>query len=87
VTAFERSFSVAPSDFNFFRTKKGRIGWTPLGSKTGDIVCVLYGSNVPFILRDDGDGYHRLVGESYVHGIMFGETTKEERVDEEFVLR
>ncbi|OCL05183.1 hypothetical protein AOQ84DRAFT_299424, partial [Glonium stellatum] len=41
----------------------------------GDVVCILFGADVPFILRKTETGY-RLVGESYVHGIMYGEAIK-----------
>ncbi|KAF2138221.1 uncharacterized protein K452DRAFT_353118 [Aplosporella prunicola CBS 121167] len=54
-------------------TAKGYLGLLPRQAKPGDIVCVLFGCNVPFIIRKaDGDKY-RLVGECYVHGIMRGE--------------
>jgi hypothetical protein len=33
---------------------------------------------VPFILREDKDGFFMLVGECYVHGIMDGEAMKEQ---------
>ena len=44
------------------------------GTRVGDIVCVLYGSDVPFILRQVGNkGEYKLIGECYVAGIMHGE--------------
>jgi hypothetical protein len=68
----QRSFAV---------TKSGYIGMVPRRCRNGDIVCVLYGGKVPFILRkceepfgrsDQGDRY-QLVGEAYVHGLMDGQ--------------
>jgi hypothetical protein len=61
-------------------TEKGRFGLAPHCSRTGDACCVLYGGSVPFLLRS-GQGYGkdaaspkvRLVGETYVHGLMLGE--------------
>ncbi|PMD55579.1 HET-domain-containing protein [Hyaloscypha bicolor E] len=53
-------------------TKKGYIGMGPTGVRIGDTVAVLEGGVTPFILRKYGYMY-RLVGESYVHGIMDGE--------------
>ena len=57
------------------RTKKGLIGTVPRSAAPGDLVCVLYGGQTPFILRRDvrGTGMYRLVGDAYVHGIMEGE--------------
>ncbi|EOD43764.1 putative ankyrin and het domain-containing protein [Neofusicoccum parvum UCRNP2] len=34
------------------------------------------GADVPFVLREAGDGCWRVVGEAYVHGIMDGELTE-----------
>jgi hypothetical protein len=56
----------------FFITDKGHIGMGPDSLQTGDIVCILYGGKVPFILRPESDHY-LLVGESYTHGMMDGE--------------
>ena len=63
---------------SFFVTKRGYIGIGPDTTKAGDIVCTLFGSTVPFILRAvEGSEKFRLLGESYVHGIMDGELWKE----------
>jgi hypothetical protein len=62
--ASKRKFSV---------TSKGRLTSIPAKSKEGDIICVLFGGEVPFVLRRLADGYHAVVGECYVDGIMDGE--------------
>ena len=56
----------------FFRTQKGYMGLGPKDIQNGDTVSVLLGGQVPFILRELDDTY-MLIGESYVHGIMYGE--------------
>lgn len=56
----------------FIVTGKGYIGLGRACTQPGDVVCVLRGGNVPFVLRARGDGYYELVGEAYVHGIMDG---------------
>jgi hypothetical protein len=61
-----------------FRTQQGYIGLGPHIARHGDIVCVLLGAHVPFILRPVGDQY-QLLGECYVHGIMDGEALEEGR--------
>ena len=57
---------------SFVTTKKGYLGLAPWGAREDDVVCVLRGGDVPFILREKEDGYWKLVGEAYVHGIMDG---------------
>ncbi|KAK7182295.1 uncharacterized protein CC84DRAFT_610766 [Paraphaeosphaeria sporulosa] len=56
-----------------FRTSKGYIGLGSTRAEEGDIVVVLLGCEVPFLLRKWGEYHYRLIGEVYVHGIMFGE--------------
>jgi hypothetical protein len=56
----------------FARTTKGRYVLGPAALEAGDVVCVLFGSKVPFCLRPMGRRY-LLVGECYVHGLMNGE--------------
>jgi hypothetical protein len=55
-----------------FRTEKGYLGMGPPATEKGDLVCVLPGCNVPFVLRKIEAGY-RIMGECYTHGIMDGE--------------
>ncbi|KAI8631384.1 heterokaryon incompatibility protein-domain-containing protein [Xylariaceae sp. FL1651] len=57
---------------NAFRTDTGFIGFGPLTTKTGDIVVVVAGGDVPLVLRPHLNHF-LLVGQSYVHGVMFGE--------------
>jgi hypothetical protein len=50
----------------------GYVGLAPSHTTVGDRI-VLLGGVTPFIIRPDDDGCYVLVGEAYVHGIMFGE--------------
>ncbi|OCK94660.1 HET-domain-containing protein [Cenococcum geophilum 1.58] len=62
------------------------IGLGPSTMQKGDIICILFGGRVPFVLRsrsgpvresfDTDDGF-TLVGECYVHGLMDGQTMQE----------
>lgn len=61
---------------NMCVTEKGYLGRVPMGSKVGDIICILFGGGVPFALRESGEGYYRFIGECYVHGIMDGEAVE-----------
>ena len=49
----------------FFVTATGMMGMGPLATKAEDLICVLYGSEVPFILRPLGHEYE-LIGDAYV---------------------
>ena len=70
----------------FFTTKKGTIGLGPRSMRPGDLVCILSGGRVPFIVRVEGP-YFRLIGESYVYGLMEGEAVKDGIEIQEFVFR
>lgn len=56
----------------FCTTKKGLMGWVPKLSRPEDIVAVLTGGRVPFILRPH-EGCYEVLGDAYIHGIMDGE--------------
>ncbi|EXJ61332.1 uncharacterized protein A1O5_11890 [Cladophialophora psammophila CBS 110553] len=59
---------------SFIFTEKGRFGLGPLIAAPGDVCCILFGATVPFILRrTQREGYFKLVGEAYLHGLMRGE--------------
>lgn len=59
-----------------FVTKIGYVGMAPSVSQVADLVVVLFGSQVPFVLRPapgHPKGYYWLLGETYCDGIMDGE--------------
>jgi len=59
---------------SFVVTEQGFYCLGPLLTIPGDIPCVLFGVDVPFILRPAmGSQQFRLLGESYVHGVMLGQ--------------
>ena len=62
------------------------IGTGPEGLRIGDIIGVLYGGDVPFILHPDGQGHYALIGECYVSGIMQGEALDMGLEEREFLL-
>lgn len=59
-------------------TADGRIGWVPSTTEEGDVVCLLQGAPFPFVLRDVGGGYYRVVGDAYVQGLSKGEAWPDE---------
>ena len=48
------------------------MGMGPRGMQEGDIVCVLFGGCVPFVLQPKADRSDcwELINDAYVHGIM-----------------
>ena len=69
----------------FFVTEKGFMGTGPLATLPGDRITILFGGDVPFLLREDPNGgtsdkksvgmspYWKLIGDCFIHGIMDGE--------------
>ncbi len=70
-------FSVANAvDCRGFAVTTSRLMClTLLGSREGDVVCILFGASTPFLLRrveEKGQGMYQLVGECYVLGLCRG---------------
>jgi hypothetical protein len=72
----------------FVSTEGGRIGLAPQHTRPGDKVVILWNAGSPYVLRPVGDGSFKLVGEAYVHGLMYGEALVGRRSirDEWFIL-
>jgi hypothetical protein len=54
------------SNRRFVTARKGYIGLAPPIAKNGDVVCVLLGGEVPYILRPLANGRYMMLGEWYV---------------------
>jgi hypothetical protein len=62
-------------------TKKGSLAIVPPGTEAGDGICVIWGTQMPFVIRgqsadatsDTPNLLWKLVGNCYVHGAMKGE--------------
>jgi hypothetical protein len=72
-----------------FLSRDGHVGICPMFAQEGDVVFVVHGARVPFVMRDHGDGTFGLVGEGHVFGVMDGEFLEGEggRVVERVVVR
>ncbi|OBS23149.1 hypothetical protein FPOA_03706 [Fusarium poae] len=68
-----------------FGTLKGRMGLGTCAAEFGDRIAILRGCNTPLILRKARDGWE-LVGECYVHGVMYGEISSEEHKLEDITI-
>ena len=51
----------------FFVTATGMMGMGPHDTKAEDLICMLFGSEAPFVLRPLGH-YFELIGDAYVRG-------------------
>lgn len=57
-----------------FVTTTGFVGLAPHSVRGGDLVYIILGANIPFVLRPRPNNVDfELVGEAYVQGIMQGE--------------
>ena len=82
----EASISRWSSQRRFCVTRTGALACVPKLSRYGDIICVLLGGEVPYVLRPTGAGSFWVVGECYVHGIMHGESLSGDAEVTEFRL-
>lgn len=82
---YSSALSRACTSRRFFTTRKGYIGLGPPTLQTEDNICILFGGRTPYILRPHGKSYC-LIGECYIHGIMFGEALREECFHESVVF-
>lgn len=76
----------------FAITERGYMGFVPPYSKIGDLVFIVCGAQVPFLLRYQAGvrakapGKWQLVGESYFHGMMDGEMVTESQARQKVEL-
>ena len=71
-----------------FISEKGFVGLGPACLEEGDAIVVILGAKLPYILRRTGNEVdtYTLVGEAYVHGIMYGEFMQSDAEFQQFVL-
>lgn len=55
-----------------FISKSGYVGLAPMHAQKGDMIVIFLGGKSPYVIRRTNDTYH-LIGEAYVHEIMYGE--------------
>ena len=79
----------------FAVTEKGYFAMTQQRCQPGDSIAVLLGGSVPYVTRpkelpDSSRKYYRILGDAYVHEIMYGEALQPldtiEQVLEEIIL-
>ncbi|KAK3646883.1 hypothetical protein LTR56_008371 [Elasticomyces elasticus] len=74
---FERIAKSLGFGRRLFLTEYGRLGLGPRVSRPGDVVTVLYGGRMPFVLRKQ-EAHHLLIGDAYLRddAIMSGSVSK-----------
>lgn len=83
---FQHAHVTASFERRVIRTETGRLGIAPSRTQEGDVIAILAGSDTPFVLRpqqtDDAaeltDQTYSLIGNAYVHSIMWGEAWPED---------
>ncbi|RSL81600.1 hypothetical protein CEP51_005743 [Fusarium floridanum] len=65
-------------DQRMARTKGGYLALVTEPCRVRDEIALLKGGKAPFVVRRDGK-YWKILGECYVHGIMFGEAWDERK--------
>ncbi|RYP53097.1 hypothetical protein DL768_001874 [Monosporascus sp. mg162] len=75
--------------WKFVVTERECVGIVPPAARQGDVVSVIDGGMVPFLLREveGSGGSFSLVGECYVHGLMNGEAGTLDLPEEVISLR
>lgn len=69
----ERFLTMMTSRKLFQIKEGGHFGIAPGRAQENDLVVILHGGRVPFLLRKSDPGYVTLVGPVHVHGTMRGE--------------
>ncbi|KAM7197138.1 hypothetical protein V8F33_005797, partial [Rhypophila sp. PSN 637] len=75
---FTSRLDVMTAKRPFRKNLNGYVGMGPHLAQPGDVVVLLCGARMPYMLRpapDHGVGYYQFLGEAYCHGIMDGEAS------------
>jgi hypothetical protein len=84
--AYVNTLLMVSNSRKYFISKQGYLGLGPGGTLPGDLVVILFGLDMPFVLRPAVDGQYRIIGEAYVHGIMDGEYMNQKPTAETFTI-
>lgn len=86
-SVFSLRLSDTGRDTRLFITDDGMLALGHLGVQEDDLVCIIYGSDTPQILRQvDDDGHYILVGACIVDGLMYVEGLDMGLTEQEFIL-
>lgn len=71
----------------YIATSEKLVGLGCPGIRVGDVVVILYGCTVPYVMRPRRDGTMEFVGDCYVHGLMNGEELLREQRNKDETFR
>tara|TARA_R110002060_G_scaffold59664_2_gene69486 strand:- start:1782 stop:2042 length:261 start_codon:yes stop_codon:yes gene_type:complete len=66
----ETAVNSRAEGWRMFTTKISRLGQGLRSVQKEDIVCVLDGGELPYIIRQASAGLHQFIGSCYVHWLM-----------------
>lgn len=71
-----------------FPTNSGYVGRSYNPIQTRDLICILFGCNVPAVSQPQSDGTQTLISFACIDGLMYGELFQGDRKpgEQEFVL-
>lgn len=84
----KKTNAVECNTSSFFTTKRGLVGLCPSAAKIGDVIVVLYGGSVPYVLREvatSDDGHEKpskryeYIGECFLESYMEGRAIDEQK--------
>jgi hypothetical protein len=84
---YYENYHAIAAGMDFFLTDDSFVGWGRPGCREGDTIFLVPGSNAPIVLREEDEGFYRLIGDAYVHGIMYGEAFEEHREFEDINVK
>ncbi|KAH8803393.1 hypothetical protein F5884DRAFT_805359 [Xylogone sp. PMI_703] len=70
----------------FCITENGNLACVPKTAQPGDVICVLFGGEVPYVLRPGLNDTYSVIGECYMNDIMHGEGLSSDTAAIEFRL-
>ncbi|KAI1387504.1 heterokaryon incompatibility protein-domain-containing protein [Hypoxylon trugodes] len=76
---FHETFTRVCLHRRFFITTENLMGIGPETMEKDDIIVILFGGKVPYVVRELGENEYSFIGECYVPGLMFGEAVKQWR--------
>jgi hypothetical protein len=62
------------------------VGLIPISAQIGDVISFMPGSDIPFLLRKIDNSHYRLIGEAYVHELMYGELFQDQSKEPEQIV-
>jgi hypothetical protein len=82
VAAIESSIYILSSKRRFGVTESEKLAFLPKDARVSDIVFIVKGVKVPYLLRNGVDGDFTTMREVYLDGAMYREVPNEAAFDE-----